>query len=157
MTLDTIHSIKCLGWLAQPAERVVHTDEVTGSSPVPPTKPSTTNIHAQETSRYPLRHLQEGARFVVCAILRLTLVAWRMLTLAEKRSGSSCFRYTAGHAPVACTAYDLLCCSRLFHSRVPIGMKLSIQTLNDLDGNSGCMESQTLVSIECIGAARQRF
>src|SRR5262252_114464 len=26
-----------LGWLAQPAERVVHTDEVTGSSPVPPT------------------------------------------------------------------------------------------------------------------------
>jgi hypothetical protein len=25
------------GWLAQPAERVVHTDEVTGSSPVPPT------------------------------------------------------------------------------------------------------------------------
>ncbi|GEM_PF-4994418 len=25
------------GWLAQLAERVVHTDEVTGSSPVPPT------------------------------------------------------------------------------------------------------------------------
>ncbi len=50
------------GWLAQPAERVVHTDEVTGSSPVPPTKPATLEIsvHIAALSSHLKR---EGARF----------------------------------------------------------------------------------------------
>src|SRR5579859_1463659 len=35
------------GWLAQPAERVVHTDEVTGSSPVPPTPRHFAELHRE--------------------------------------------------------------------------------------------------------------
>lgn len=152
------------GWLAQSAERVVHTDEVTGSSPVPPTtNPRTTERatialkggafacpgHDRGTSGSELRTGRENAGWRR-ACERQTRRAgprsvWRRrksaASLAKPDDGRD-FRLLFGldyRSQRCCDlGIDLLCCSRLFRS-------VTGETPSAVGGSGvACMESHTL-------------
>lgn len=140
---------QCLspGWLAQPAERVVHTDEVTGSSPVPPTeRPYRT--FSQIHRRAILFNNWGGSAFLFSSM-------WRVRPRGQKP-----LRNHSSGAKSCCrclTWYYLLCCSRLFHSRVPKWYEVPHHPGQyDWKWNSACMESQTLVGMKRSRAGRPR-
>ena len=101
------------GWLAQPAERVVHTDEVTGSSPVPPTPLARQLLDTQSRSCCLCCSIR-AAPFLAGLLERLAL---RRLERDAACAGSFSDEATIADPAKACrwSWYLWLACARIDH------------------------------------------